>query len=513
MAPPDAASEQIVELLEWLKGDPADDCVADLDALLGRLPRLLELAAGTQEFAGCLQQFDERVFDVAERLKARLLEAELPLSAELRGAAGRLVELLQEVGGVFALLGEHRDLRTLLAKARRHELSLLLARALALMGDAYLVSCVAAMGDPPRLWHRVYAMLPHLDDGEGGADSDALPEAAAVSPAAQFNRLAALAVLEPASLTARELVWAFEYLGAHSGGMELSRRPLQPEGAVFWIDPASDGPPVARNRRAPPRGLEVINFSAMALCRRLGEQIESLERRIADAEALGLERETDLQDPGESGLPLGLTPLETLSLLQRMRERWSTPPSREHPRRPNQYTVQVCQGLRPIWNMLRGEGGGLGHVSRWVVFNESPGGYAIMNVSGVAGVLSAGMVLALRRSDNERWSICIVRWIRTEDAARVELGLQVVAHGCTPISIGFRGSERSATTAALVLPPLHGVRRNTAILAPAGTYKSRRFLIVREGRHLYVAQGRVLSLDMQTANVELFQYEIDTYPI
>jgi hypothetical protein len=37
--------------------------------------------------------------------------------------------------------------------------------------------------------------------------------------------------------------------------------------------------------------------------------------------------------------------------------------------------------------------------------------------------------------------------------------------------------------------------------------------MVREGGHIYVAQGRVLSLDMQTANIELFQYEIDPYPI
>ena len=70
-----------------------------------------------------------------------------------------------------------------------------------------------------------------------------------------------------------------------------------------------------------------------------------------------------------------------------------------------------------------------------------------------------------------------------------------------------------STTHALILPPLPALRRNQAILAPAGTYASRRFVLVHEGEHLYVAQARVLSLDMQTANVELFQYEIDPYPI
>ena len=57
------------------------------------------------------------------------------------------------------------------------------------------------------------------------------------------------------------------------------------------------------------------------------------------------------------------------------------------------------------------------------------------------------------------------------------------------------------------------VRRHAAFLAPAGTYTSRRFIFLREGAQLYVAQGRALGLDMQTTSVELFQYEIDPYPI
>ena len=69
------------------------------------------------------------------------------------------------------------------------------------------------------------------------------------------------------------------------------------------------------------------------------------------------------------------------------------------------------------------------------------------------------------------------------------------------------------TLTALLLPPLAGMRRHHAILAPAGTYTSRRFVLVREGRHLYVAQGRVLSMEVQTASVELFQYEIDPYAL
>jgi hypothetical protein len=57
------------------------------------------------------------------------------------------------------------------------------------------------------------------------------------------------------------------------------------------------------------------------------------------------------------------------------------------------------------------------------------------------------------------------------------------------------------------------VRRHPAMLTPAGTYASRRFVLVRDGKGVYVAQARALGLDMQTPGVELFQYEIDPYPI
>jgi hypothetical protein len=110
--------------------------------------------------------------------------------------------------------------------------------------------------------------------------------------------------------------------------------------------------------------------------------------------------------------------------------------------------------------------------------------------------------------------LCIVRWLRSDNPEQVELGLQVIAHGGGAATIAFRGGEMKTILPALVLPPLSGVRHNPAILVRTGSYASRRFVLVRDAeQRLYVAQGRVISLDMQTANIELLQYEIDPYPI
>ena len=81
-----------------------------------------------------------------------------------------------------------------------------------------------------------------------------------------------------------------------------------------------------------------------------------------------------------------------------------------------------------------------------------------------------------------------------------------------PAFLAMCGGDVRVAVPALILAPKAALRRNQAILAPAGTYTSRGFSLVHDGERIYVAQARVMSLDMQTANVELFQYEIDPYP-
>jgi hypothetical protein len=178
--------------------------------------------------------------------------------------------------------------------------------------------------------------------------------------------------------------------------------------------------------------------------------------------------------------------------------------------------VRVCCGLDTIWKMLREPGSARQTrlSSEWMVVNESPTGYAIMQVTGTANDLSPGMALALRRSDEELWTLCVVRWIRTETPEQIELGLQVIANTAKPVTVGFRNANQTRPMRpALVLPPVAALGRQQSILAPAGTYSARRFMLVSDTNRLYVAQGRLLSLDMQTAAVELFQYEIDPYPL
>ncbi len=508
MAVPTTDPRWIARMLDWLGGEPGDDCLDDLALLRMHVLSLTASALPIEQLRRCADPVALRILDISDRFKPHLLNATLPLPRDIHSSTGDLIQTLNAVSGFFIRLIEAETAPSPGAGSNQvHEHA---ARGLRLVGEAYLLTCMGGTEPSRELWHVGHALFAASWSESKGAGAG--PEIAAPAVALPYKRMLAVAALHPESLTGRELLWIYDYLEVSSGAVELSRRPMHPENAVFWLDPDHDGAPVALIRRVPPAGERLLFFRALALSRRVAEQIDWLERRIADAEVVGLERDGELLEPDVSGLPVGLTPLEALSLLRRMHECWSTPPSREHSRRRQLYTVQVCQGLRAIWR-LHLTGKAPGAVTEWMVCNESPGGYAIISVSGVEGVLSAGMALGLRRDAKRPWSICIVRWIRSDHPDEVELGLQVISESCIAISIAFRGGDLRSTSPALILPAVSPMRRNPAILAAVGTYNSRRFVMVREGKPLYVAQGRVLSLDMQTANVELFQYEIDPYPL
>tara|TARA_R110001583_G_scaffold191541_1_gene356875 strand:- start:61129 stop:62652 length:1524 start_codon:yes stop_codon:yes gene_type:complete len=507
MSEPDQLSATHEAALTWLNGEPDDDPVADLAALRHHEPAAGDstlTVAQREELLGLLRV---RAKDICGRFRPRLLTASLPLSRAIHRTAMALIDSLLAISDHYRGLAAELQRRWLWA--RRQELVDLSAQALELIGEACILGSMAGAVVPFGLWqhaHVLWLAAGMREQLAGGAGADAGVAALCL----QYRRVMTIAVSQPESLTARELQWLFDYLDTAACDADLSTEPLQPETTSYWIDLAQDNPPIPIVRHKPQGGRDIIYFSPQGICRRISQQVAWLEERVLEAEVVGLERDGELLDPETSGLPEGLTPVEVLSLLRRLRDRWATPPQRAQPRRKHQYSVQVCAGLKAIWDIGRGTGA---EVAEWMVFNESPGGYAILCVGGVDSALSAGMLLALRRESTLGWSVCVVRWIRSDNPDQVELGLQVISQGFSAVQVGFRGSDVRKMTPALMLPPLAAVRQHQALVAPAGTYVSRRFALVNDGEHLYVAQGRVLGLDMQTASIELFRYEIDPYPI
>ncbi|MBS0345045.1 MAG: hypothetical protein JSR69_01165 [Proteobacteria bacterium] len=483
-------SDRTAPVLDWLATELTADAELELAAFVRHVEDLTRPEVGQGQLQRCLDPLQARGLQISRMFRQKLAATALPLNVSLHRSATRLVSAFGKLATAYEDGIKDAHLRA--GKGGRQPPQAISAKGLAVLCEQFVIAHLAGNSAPYGFWLRAHTLFLTGQANSHGETRDA---------DSAYKFLLALYSAQPEGLTGPETCWLADLLDSIAGDTAISYTPPGDNDlGWFWIDPDQDTPPISDKRRAPPPVEGLIYFSAEELARKATRWIEAL-----DAEA-----------PSLDGLPQGLAVAEAATLLRRVREYWATPPHREHSRRRNQYAVRVCSGLETIWKMLRESGSARqeAHTSEWMVVNESPTGYAIMQVTGTASELVAGMALALRRNEDDPWTLCVVRWIRTETPEQVELGLQVIANTAKPVTVGFRsGGQTRPMRPALVLPPIAALGRQQAILAPAGTYSARRFMLVSDTNRLYVAQGRLLSLDMQTSAIELFQYEIDPYPL
>lgn len=481
-------------IIEWLKTRLSPDLVSEALTLDEQLDALHGLSITSQQFHHCIELFSIRAQNLALGHRQALRTEALPLPSPVLTRARAISNSLMRIALGFERVLTDADARSGLPQKRLDETTS--ARALRLLCENFLVMGQAGLEPEPELWRLAWRLYALSRNTNGVLESAANPIETALFA---YKRLLALPSLAPAELAPAELDWAAEFLTRITGLVHVQEnRPPALDGAWYWLDPAGNAEPQACVRRDAPEGRNLLFFSTTGLARRASEL---------------LLRHTSPDDTPELLPSLNYPGVQPVPLLEKLHARWSTPPRREQHRRQQDYPVQACVGLNAIWNMLR-YGNDAELITEWSVLNESPGGYAIMNVQGRAAGLQAGMAIALRRDVRDVWSLCVVRWIRSDAVNQIEIGLQMLSRGAIPIHVGFRGAEREVgMVRGMVLPVIPALRQHQAIMAPAGTYTSRRFSLVSDIDRVYIAQCRLLSLDMQTSGVELFQFEIDPYPL
>ncbi len=483
-------------ILEWLAHPAATSLEVETSALMGQLDALHSPTVNAGQFHSCIELFYARVLSLGQAHRLELRKLAHPLPDGVLARARLIAESLRRVALGFERVLTDADSRAGTPQKRFNETAC--ARALRLLGEHFLTLSQAGMEPEPDIWRVAYRLYALSRSEAGVLEPAGSPAETAVLA---YKRLLGMPSLEPQSLSPSELEWAAAYLDRICAQLHLQdMRPAVTDGGWYWLDPQANAEPQACVRREAPDGHSLLFFSSTGLARRAGEL---------------LARHENGRDSDELMVSADFPDVLPAALLERLRQHWALPPRRELPRRRQDYKVEACVGLPTIWNVLRN---GVAHdpalVSQWTVVNESPGGFAIMHLQGRTNGLSAGMAVALRRNPSDAWTLCVVRWLRSDVANQMEIGLQVVSRAPIPVQVGFRaGGKDSRMVMALVLPVLPALRQHQAVMAPAGTYVSRRFTLVSDVDRLYVAQCRLLSLDLQTSNVEIFQFEIDPYPL
>lgn len=480
----DTAADDTTILDAWADSAPPLLDVGDLPALRTRLRQLSELPPGEGAFTQMLGELDGLVHGLLLSLRPALRSAALPLSREQRSRSAEMSDILGLLAECHLRLlrkspaiGVARD--GLLAVYRRFE-----------------VCVLAGTTVPPKLWLRASEM--HRDLVRCATDN-AETQHLAHNGRLIYSRLLALGCVSPEHLSAQEIGDTVDWLDdAEIPAVLHEGRPGEADESWFWVELKLDRGPQQFARRQPPSRPGVMVFSLAALA----------SHALAGATQLApLPDDADSSDGEAASLA---------ALLRRVADQFSGSHKRRLNRRSNSYRVEVCTGLPDIRRLIDPTCSDAPDLSEWMVINESAGGFAIMHISGfIEGIVSGG-VIALRAETEESWTICLVRWSRSDNPEHVELGLQILSNSAQAVDIAFRSSTPNAgrrVQQALLLPTLPALRSKFAILAPAGSYTGRRFVLVAQTSHIYIAQGRLISLDLQTATVELFQFELDPYPI
>ena len=479
------SSSVLNSALAWLSAAYGDDPLHDLAPLRHHLRGIAGAGTDTGRRIPLLGLFQKRADAINRSLKTLLHRSSLPLAPRLR----LIAQGLTDVHGLLA--------STLLEAARSPEgaAAETAADVLRNLAEQQQVALMAAANPPAEIWRQAqfaYSLLKHC------------PPNLAAPGERIFKGMLALAAAQPETFVGHEIAFLIDYLREFAGAVTLDPNPKGPLETWYWLDENRALPPVAATRRPPPVGGKTLYFSCAGLAQATDEHL----RRLAAGETAAA-----------LGLPADAASADDRLVLGRAQAHWASPPRRRHHHRPSSYAVEICPELDRLWDLLKRSGGGdiastPKPLTKWMVLNESPGGFAMMHLSGAVSGLVSGGALGLRTSPERPWNICLVRWARSNDAKHVEVGLELIAPAAAPVQIVRRdNTTRSRLAPALLLRTGHGHHRHESLLTYRSGIASRPFTMITEpnGR-VQLTECQVHRPALQTASVEILEFMRDFSP-
>lgn len=463
------------EILDWL-GTKSEDPLDDLIPLRRHLRAVVSMRLQPRVLLRLLDLFEPRIARVHKLVFPLLLDASTPLPRNLRILSQSLVDLHGNLAEGFLYILQHAVGDGFQRPKRRRDT--LATRALLSLRRQYEFSLRAASGTPVGFWKQMNQLLLNHQQG---------PDSYLDSPTLQtLHLLLAVHAAQAEALTPREQEFLWRHAEHLAAQVELSTTAPKKAEAWLWVDTKDERAPTPANRRAPPVADGLLFYS----CRALGKLTQaSLDNLTA--------------------------PRAWRNVLHHAARRWLNPPQRRHNRRRGSYRIEVCPRLSTLWSLLNGDLTGQAAVqaiNEWQVMNDSPAGYAAMHIAGDMPGLLAGSVLGIRRDDKEPWSLCIVRWVRSENPEHLEMGLEVLAPHAKAVRIAT-ASRSSAPIPALLLPPISGIGRGETLLAERGAYETGNIALLQEDAgKLQVVECKPMPLVTQTSSIELFEFERIQHP-
>jgi cyclic-di-GMP-binding protein len=406
------------------------------------------------------------------------------LSAKAAAIAQLIDDLLTEFGYAYKLAVVELSQHWFPFGAARR-LHLPITRALQMLSRRLALAHRVYAAAPSSLWlemHELYmlARQHHVEKLGLGTPQE--------SPLAAYRDALLLAFAEPHKLMQGELDHAMEFVGLCGDlAVFIDSIPEDPVDGLYVIQTERDTPGLAYSKRLPGQptaGMLVLNTA------RIADRASELAELAQSLPATEIEQ--------------GENPGYTADLMRRLVKHWTATPNRQYSRLRRHARVDICVGLHGIWHFLRDQSDrSEPRTGNWMVTNESPGGFALMHVSGPVVPIKVGEAIGVKGQDSDRVHICVVRWVQSDSPEHVELGLEELAPNAKPISIArLPSGAAQASEPGLLLPEIPALKRAASILALPGR------LDATSEFHFGEPQQRVRATHLleQTLSIEVFQF-------
>ena len=132
--------------------------------------------------------------------------------------------------------------------------------------------------------------------------------------------------------------------------------------------------------------------------------------------------------------------------------------------------------LRPVQEVYR--------VGRWHIEDESLGGMLMKSHKPHRQHLKVGEVLGIQDvSRDDQWRVGVVRWLKAPSESQMEMGIEMLAPGITPVAVRFADQPLSTTNPfmqALLLSSVAALHLPATLILPKNFYRERQALLLAE---------------------------------
>lgn len=507
----------------WLASLPLADSAETARELYQALYTLNRQDLDVGQRFELVELYNAPVASVTTALESYFIRAALPLTPKKRQLAEFIRQLHMEMAyGYKACLQELGRKRLLWGKKSLR--SQALVRSVYYLGEVLLHSYQVYMPYPSGVWRELHTIYHHaVENGLAEELVDTtLPVTAKTTLTHEYIRVLLLGLSNPYQLPQGECrqIQRFLLQWGEKALIREKAESAQPTG-YFLIDATTDSPPVPFLSEAafqPGHGQRLLN--TVELLRSIYYFIQRLQQGdSAHKLSVGIE---------------GLDSV-CLDILQRMVRSWGQLPRRQFSRIQRSGMAFVCAGIPAMHFFTNGQvpfappacvsrqeadddrvslpphieeditrevraeeeefieleapvkvgpippaapreislssGEGF-RVDRWQIKDAAPKGLQLARFGTSHTYVRVGDAIGIQQMDEVgRWSVGVVRWMKSPESGSLEMGVELLASGAKPVAVApVPHTGTPEYQPALLLPAIEALRRPATLLLPRGMY-------------------------------------------